>query len=75
MKKIILPLLLLISCTAFSQSLKKYPVSKSGCSYYNYCDAKFDASKSQDSSDIYTIPPISTPGNVRCPMLPMVSFV
>lgn len=54
MKKIILPLLLLISCTAFSQSLKKYPVSKSGCSYYNYCDAKFDISKSTDSSDIYT---------------------
>lgn len=54
MKKIILPLLLLISCTTFSQSLKKYPVSKSGCSYYNYCDAKFDTSKSQDSSDIYT---------------------
>lgn len=54
MKKIILPLLLLISCTTFSQNLKKYPVSKSGCSYYNYCDAKFDASKSQDSSDIYT---------------------
>ncbi len=54
MKKIILPLLLLINCTAFSQSLKKYPVGKSGCSYYNYCDAKFDISKSTDSSDIYT---------------------
>ena len=54
MKKIILPLLLLIGYTAFSQSLKKYPVSKSGCTYYNYCDAKFDISKSTDSSDIYT---------------------
>jgi hypothetical protein len=54
MKKIILPLLLFITCNVFSQSLKKYPVSKSGCSYYNYCDAKFDISKSHDSSDIYT---------------------
>jgi len=54
MKKTILPFLLLISSTVFSQSLKKYPVSKSGCSYYNYCDAKFDISKSTDSSDIYT---------------------
>lgn len=54
MKKLILPFLVLISFSGLSQSLKKYPVSKSGCTFYNYCEAKFDLSKSHDSSDIYT---------------------
>lgn len=37
-----------------AQSLRKYPVSNSGCSAYMYCVAKFDQSKSQDSSIVYT---------------------
>lgn len=40
--------------TSFGQTLKKYPISNSGCSAYMYCAAKFDMSKSQDSSLVYT---------------------
>ena len=35
---------LLPSISGLSQSLKKYPVSNSGCFIYNYCDIKFEAS-------------------------------
>lgn len=44
--------LLFVSTNA--QSLKKYPVSTSGCSYYSYCDAKWEVSYSPDSSNVYT---------------------
>jgi hypothetical protein len=44
----------LISTGSHAQSFKKYPVSNSGCSIYNYCESKFNISKSQDSSTIYT---------------------
>lgn len=55
MKKIIVTLLLASLLTpAFSQTLKKYPVSNSGCSAYMYCAAKFETSKSQDSSLVYS---------------------
>lgn len=37
-----------------AQSLKKYSISNSGCSYYNYCDAPFDIEYSEDSSTVYT---------------------
>ncbi len=40
--------------SGLSQSLKKYSVSNSGCFIYNYCDIKFESSKSQDSSIVYT---------------------
>lgn len=43
--------------TAFigaAQSLKKYPISNSGCSFYTYCETKFDQTKSPDSSLVYT---------------------
>jgi hypothetical protein len=44
---------LIPSISGLSKSLKKYPVSNSGCFIYNYCDIKFEASKSQDSSMVY----------------------
>ena len=47
-------LLLLQFHGAFSQTLKKYPVGSSGCSAYISCQPKFDMSKSQDSSSVYT---------------------
>lgn len=46
--------LLIISLSGYTQVVKKYPVSNSGCSFYNYCESKFEISKSQDSSTIYT---------------------
>jgi hypothetical protein len=46
-------LFLIAAFAGNTQLLKKYPVSNSGCSYYNYCESKFDISKSQDSSTIY----------------------
>ena len=51
-------LFLFLTITAYSQlstaqGLKKLPVGKSGCSLYSYCDMKFDASKSPDSSMVY----------------------
>ncbi len=36
------------------QTLKKYPVGNSGCSTYVYCSPKFEVSKSQDSSLVYS---------------------
>jgi hypothetical protein len=47
-------LLLFLSSTASSQMLKKYPAGASGCSAYLYCSAKFEMSKSQDSSLVYS---------------------
>jgi hypothetical protein len=39
----------------YAQSLKKYPISASGCSAYFFCDpGTFTFEKSQDSSDVYT---------------------
>jgi hypothetical protein len=46
--------LLVAIFTANSQSLKKYPISTSGCSLYSYCDAKYDVDLSEDSSKVYT---------------------
>lgn len=40
--------------TVTAQTIKKYPVSNSGCSVYMYCTPKFEVSKSQDSSLVYT---------------------
>lgn len=40
--------------SANAQTLKKYPVSTSGCSYYCYCDAKWEVSYSPDSSRVFT---------------------
>ena len=37
-----------------AQSLKKYPIGKSGCSIYNYCLTKFTVDYSEDSSSVYT---------------------
>jgi hypothetical protein len=55
-----LRLQLLIFSTLFftiarSQSLKKYEISKSGCSVYMYCaPGRFDETYSEDSSKVYT---------------------
>ncbi len=42
--------------TASGQSLRKYPVSNSGCSAYFFCDPSgtFNTEKSPDSSDVFT---------------------
>jgi hypothetical protein len=46
--------LLLAHCVQ-AQSLKKYPISNSGCSAYFFCDpGTFEFSKSPDSSAVYT---------------------
>lgn len=45
--------IILYSLPVASQSLKKIPVSNSGCSIYTYCDIKFEESKSRDSSIVY----------------------
>ena len=45
---------LLIMLTTGAQSLKKYPVSNSGCTAYTYCEIKYELSKSADSSSIYS---------------------
>lgn len=54
--KIILSFSLYLLCifTGSSQSLKKYPISNSGCSLYIYCEPKFTIEKSTDSSLVYT---------------------
>ena len=54
MKAILFLLLALASLNSLSQSLKKYPVSNSGCSLYMYCPPKFDFDYSQDSSKVWT---------------------
>lgn len=54
MNKLILLFLLPGTITGFSQSLKKYSIGQTGCSYYNYCNTVFDVSHSPDSSVIYT---------------------
>ena len=45
-----------ILCTQLNaQSLRKYPISNSGCSLYMYCKTeKFDFDYSEDSSKVYT---------------------
>lgn len=48
----ILPALAALYCNA--QSLKKYPVSNSGCSLYAYCPIRFEEAYSTDSSKVYT---------------------
>ena len=46
---------ILFALSSNGQSLKKYPISVSGCSAYFYCDpGTFDMSKSPDSSEVYT---------------------
>ena len=37
-----------------AQSLKKYPIGNSGCSFYNYCESKIEVDYSTDSSKVYT---------------------
>lgn len=53
---LVLPALgiLLAYMPAAAQSLRKYPIQQSGCSYYNYCDAPWDVSSSPDSSLVFT---------------------
>ncbi|HEY6064226.1 MAG TPA: hypothetical protein VIV35_11485, partial [Chitinophagaceae bacterium] len=43
-------------CFLFShaQSLKKVPISNSGCSVYTFCDFRFGKEYSEDSSLVYT---------------------
>ncbi len=55
MRTLAIAICLIISLTVRSQSLKKYPISNSGCSYYGYCEpGKWDVDKSEDSSDVWT---------------------
>ena len=54
--KTVLLFLCVFSCSLFAsaQSLKKYPIGKSGCSLYNYCVSKYTLDYSEDSSKVYT---------------------
>ncbi|MBS1586393.1 MAG: hypothetical protein JSS82_12690 [Bacteroidetes bacterium] len=46
---------LMIALSTTAQSLKKYPISNSGCSAYFFCDPGiFEITKSPDSSEVYT---------------------
>jgi hypothetical protein len=38
---------------SFTQSLKKVPISNSGCSVYAFCDFRFEMDYSEDSSLVY----------------------
>ena len=46
--------LLLLGISGVSQSLKKYPVSNSGCFVYSYCEATYTVAFSDDSSKVFT---------------------
>ena len=55
MKKLILLTLLLMAGDSYSQALKKYPIAKTGCAVYMYCNpGEFVLSFSEDSSKVYT---------------------
>ncbi len=54
MKIVLLLLSFFFISLSRAQSLKKYPVSNSGCSVYGYCDAIYQMSLSEDSSNVYT---------------------
>jgi hypothetical protein len=56
MKLYLLPLMLFAGLGSHAQSLKKYPVSNTGCSVYMFCDPKrFIADiDDADSSNVYT---------------------
>ncbi len=54
MKAILLPIILVIAGTVQGQSLRKYPISNSACSFYSYCESKYDVDYSEDSSKVYT---------------------
>ncbi len=46
---------ILLTGTLSGQSLKKYPISNTGCSIYTFCDpGNFTNEKSPDGSDVYT---------------------
>ncbi len=45
---------LLFTGLVSAQSLKKYNLAGSGCSYYSYCEITFELSRSEDSSSIWT---------------------
>ena len=51
---LLLTAVLITNLATHSQSLKKYPISNSGCSLYIYCEPKFTMEKSSDSSLVYT---------------------
>ena len=52
---IIIVTVFLYSQSLFAQSLKKYPISQTGCFVYFLCDpGTFALDKSPDSSDVYT---------------------
>jgi hypothetical protein len=42
-----------LASVTLSQTIKKIPVDKSGCSVYTYCELKFETEYSQDSSIVY----------------------
>lgn len=45
----------LLTSSLYAQSLKKYPIGNSGCSFYTFCDpGTISVEKSPDGSDVYT---------------------
>lgn len=55
MKNFLLIVVLLFAVKANSQSIKKYPIDKTGCAVYMFCEpGKFTISYSEDSSKVYT---------------------
>ena len=54
MKPILLLASFLVSAALNAQTLKKYPISNSGCFLYSYCESKYDTDYSDDSSKVIT---------------------
>ncbi|MBK8608763.1 MAG: hypothetical protein IPL84_02105 [Chitinophagaceae bacterium] len=56
MKKLFCCLFLVLCVSlSYSQSLKKYAISNSGCSVYSFCDpGTFDMTYSEDSAKVFT---------------------
>ena len=54
MKPILLLASFLVSAALNAQTLKKYPISNSGCFLYSYCESKYDTEYSDDSSKVIT---------------------
>jgi len=47
-------ILSILSFFSSAQTLKKYVIGNSGCSFYNYCESKFTVDYSTDSSKVFT---------------------
>ncbi|MBI5371364.1 MAG: hypothetical protein HZA79_04970 [Sphingobacteriales bacterium] len=50
----LLPVVFFLYLAAPAQGFKKYPIDNSGAAFYSFCEIRFEASKSVDSSAIWS---------------------